>query len=84
MIGVMSRLLANQELSHPGLTTLHVVENMHERKAKMAQIADGFIAMPGGPVRGRWKRFLNSGPGRNWGLMTNPARFSMLTAILTH
>ncbi|WP_440867590.1 TIGR00730 family Rossman fold protein [Symbiopectobacterium purcellii] len=49
VIGVMPRLLADQELSHPGLTTLHVVENMHERKAKMAQITDSFIAMPGGP-----------------------------------
>lgn len=49
VIGVMPRLLADQELSHPDLTTLHVVENMHERKAKMAQLADGFIAMPGGP-----------------------------------
>lgn len=49
VIGVMPRLLVEQEISHPGLTTLHVVENMHERKAKMAEIASGFIAMPGGP-----------------------------------
>lgn len=49
VIGVMPRLLADQELSHPGLTQLHVVNDMHERKAKMAQIADAFIALPGGP-----------------------------------
>lgn len=49
VIGVMPRLLAEQELSHPGLTQLHVVNDMHERKAKMAQIADSFVAMPGGP-----------------------------------
>ncbi|MGL9734265.1 MAG: LOG family protein [Symbiopectobacterium sp.] len=43
----MPRLLADQELYHPGLTTLHMVENMYERKAKMVQIANGFIAMSG-------------------------------------
>lgn len=49
VIGVMPRLLVEQEISHPGLTTLHVVNDMHKRKAKMAEIAGGFIALPGGP-----------------------------------
>ena len=37
-----------RELAHSGLTELHVVKNMHERKAPMADLADGFVALPGG------------------------------------
>src|SRR3546814_3841998 len=43
-----SRSLADRELAHPGLTQLHVVGSMHERKAMMAKLSDGFIALPGG------------------------------------
>src|SRR5262245_20505069 len=46
--GVIPRALAEHEIAHAGLTTLHVVQTMHERKAKMAELADGFIALPGG------------------------------------
>jgi len=46
--GVIPRALAEREIAHAGLTTLHVVQTMHERKAKMAELADGFIALPGG------------------------------------
>jgi hypothetical protein len=48
IVGVIPRPLATKELAHPGLTQMHVVESMHERKALMASLADGFIAMPGG------------------------------------
>jgi uncharacterized protein (TIGR00730 family) len=48
VIGVIPRPLATKELAHPGLTEMHVVESMHERKALMASLADGFVAMPGG------------------------------------
>lgn len=48
VIGVLPRALSEKELAHPGLTELHIVESMHERKAMMAQLSDGFIAMPGG------------------------------------
>ena len=48
VIGVIPRPLATQELAHRGLTELRVVESMHERKALMASLADGFVAMPGG------------------------------------
>jgi uncharacterized protein (TIGR00730 family) len=48
VIGVMPRALFPKEVSHPGLTTLYEVESMHERKALMADLADGFIALPGG------------------------------------
>lgn len=48
VIGVMPRGLVEREIAHSGLSDLHVVENMHERKNKMSLLADGFIAMPGG------------------------------------
>jgi len=46
--GVIPRGLVERELAHPGLTTLLVVETLHERKAEMARLADGFIGLPGG------------------------------------
>ncbi len=46
--GVIPRALVAREIAHPGITHLHVVNSMHERKALMAELADGFIAMPGG------------------------------------
>lgn len=46
--GVIPRSLEEKELSHKNLTHLDVVESMHERKARMAELSDGFIAMPGG------------------------------------
>jgi uncharacterized protein (TIGR00730 family) len=48
VIGVIPNALVDRELAHTGLTELHVVQNMHERKTKMAELSDGFIAMPGG------------------------------------
>lgn len=47
VIGVIPAALRDRELAHQGLTQLHVVKSMHERKAKMAELADAFIAMPG-------------------------------------
>jgi uncharacterized protein (TIGR00730 family) len=46
--GVIPRVLVEREVAHRGLTELHVVESMHERKAKMAELSDGFVALPGG------------------------------------
>ncbi len=48
VFGVIPEVLADKELAHPNLTELFVVKNMHERKMKMAELADGFIALPGG------------------------------------
>ncbi len=48
MIGVMPRSLVDREIGHAGLTKLHVVSSMHERKALMAELSDGFVALPGG------------------------------------
>src|ERR1035441_6583427 len=47
-IGVLPEALGSKEVAHPGLTQLHIVKDMHERKAKMAALSDAFIAMPGG------------------------------------
>jgi len=46
--GVIPNSLVSKEVAHRGLTDLRVVNSMHERKALMAELADGFIAMPGG------------------------------------
>jgi hypothetical protein len=48
VIGVIPNALATAEVAHDGLSVLHVVENMHERKALMADLSDGFVALPGG------------------------------------
>ena len=47
-IGVIPHSLAVKEVSHAGLDELIVVSSMHERKARMAELSDGFIALPGG------------------------------------
>ncbi len=46
--GVMPQALVDKEIAHKGLSDLRVVGSMHERKALMAELADGFIALPGG------------------------------------
>ena len=48
VIGAIPAALDKKEIAHKGLTELHVVNSMHERKALMAELADGFIALPGG------------------------------------
>jgi hypothetical protein len=48
VIGVMPRPLAEKEIAHGGLSELRIVGSMHERKALMAELSDGFIALPGG------------------------------------
>lgn len=48
VIGVIPEALMARELAHLGLTELHVVKTMHERKLKMASLADAFAALPGG------------------------------------
>ncbi len=47
-IGVIPHALVEREWAHSGLTDLHIVHTMHERKALMADLADGFAALPGG------------------------------------
>ena len=47
-IGVMPQQLIDREIGHSGITELRVVDSMHERKAQMAELADAFVALPGG------------------------------------
>jgi hypothetical protein len=55
VLGVLPRTLVDKEIAHPGLTELHTVGSMHERKARMADLADAFLALPGG--FGTWDEF---------------------------
>ena len=48
VIGVIPKTLVEKEIAHRGLTQLHVVDSMHQRKALMGDLADGFIGLPGG------------------------------------
>lgn len=48
VIGVIPRQLDERELTHHGLTETHIVDSMHERKMLMADLADAFVALPGG------------------------------------
>ncbi|GAB4515828.1 MAG: TIGR00730 family Rossman fold protein [Roseibium sp.] len=48
VIGILPRALSDKEIGHEGLTELHLVDSMHERKARMADLSDAFLALPGG------------------------------------
>jgi uncharacterized protein (TIGR00730 family) len=54
-IGVIPKALVEKEIAHTSLTELHVVASMHERKARMADLADAFLLLPGG--FGSWEEF---------------------------
>jgi uncharacterized protein (TIGR00730 family) len=55
VVGVIPQLLVDKEVAHAGLSQLHVVSSMHQRKALMADLADAFLALPGG--FGTWEEF---------------------------
>ena len=48
VVGIIPQQLVDREIAHTGLTQLHVVSSMHERKALMAELSDAFVALPGG------------------------------------
>ena len=48
VIGVIPQSLVNREVAHQNVTQMHIVNSMHERKALMADLSDGFMALPGG------------------------------------
>ena len=56
VVGVMPDALVSKEIGHEGLAELHVVGSMHERKKTMADLSDGFVALPGG--YGTFEEFL--------------------------
>jgi uncharacterized protein (TIGR00730 family) len=71
--GVMPRFLEEREISHKKLSELIVVDSMHERKAKMAELADGFIMLPGGP--GTMEEFFEIFTWAQLGLHQKPCGF---------
>jgi uncharacterized protein (TIGR00730 family) len=48
VVGVIPQQLVDREIAHQGLTELHIVQTMHQRKALMAELSDAFVALPGG------------------------------------
>jgi uncharacterized protein (TIGR00730 family) len=89
VIGVIPRDLADREIGHRGLTELHVVASMHERKALMADLSDGFIALPGGA--GTLEELVEVYTWSQLGLHAKPmgvldvnAYYSRLAALLDH
>lgn len=70
VIGVIPSALADKEIAHAGLTELHVVDSMHTRKAMMAELSDGFVAMPGGV--GTFEEFFEAVTWTQLGLHRKP------------
>ncbi len=73
VVGVIPRALAEKEIAHPGLTEMHVVDSMHERKALMADLADAFLALPGG--FGTWDEFCEALTWSQLGLQRKACAF---------
>ena len=71
VIGVIPDSLLAKEVGHLGLTELRVVKSMHQRKAVMSDLSDGFIALPGG--FGTFEEFARWSPGRSLGFSQNHA-----------
>ncbi|KDN80775.1 TIGR00730 family Rossman fold protein [Kitasatospora cheerisanensis] len=70
VLGVMPKALVDKEIAHRGLTRLQVVEDMHRRKAAMAEAADAFIALPGGA--GTLEELFEAWTWQQLGLHTKP------------
>ena len=87
--GVMPRLLIEKEVNHTGLTRLEIVETMHERKLRMAEISDGFIAMPGGigtleEIFEQWTWLLLGIHRKPCGFLNIAGYYDHLAAMLRH
>ena len=70
VIGVIPQALVDREVAHLGLTELRVVNSMHERKAVMAELADGFVALPGG--YGTWEELFEMLTWTQLGIQQRP------------
>ena len=70
VIGVIPSFLQQKEVGHRGITTLEVVESMHQRKQRMADLADAFVAIPGG--WGTLEELLEILTWKQLGLITQP------------
>lgn len=89
VIGVIPGDLQDKEIGHPGLTELHVVGSMHERKQLMLDLADGFVCLPGGS--GTLEELFETFTWLQLGLHAKPiglldveGYFSPLVAFLDH
>lgn len=89
VIGVIPEHLVAREIGHRGLTKLHIVHSMHERKALMADLSDAFIALPGG--FGTFEEFCEVLTWTQLGLQTKPCGilnvlgyYSQLLAMFDH
>ena len=89
VIGVMPRALIEREIEHKGLTELHEVASMHERKALMADLSDAFLALPGGAgtleeVFEVWTWAQLGHHRKPVGLLNAGGYFDLLIAFLDH
>ena len=73
VVGVIPQNLVDAELAHPDLTELYIVKDMHERKTKMSELADGFIALPGGS--GTWEEIFEQWTWSQLGIHLKPCAF---------
>ena len=73
VIGVIPQNLVDAELAHSDLTELYVVKDMHERKTKMSELSDGFIALPGGA--GTWEEIFEQWTWAQLGIHLKPCAF---------
>jgi uncharacterized protein (TIGR00730 family) len=80
-IGVIPRALADREIAHTGITELRVVDSMHTRKAMMAELSEGFIAMPGGV--GTFEEFFEVVTWTQLGLHRKPCGLLNVNAFYT-
>lgn len=81
-IGVIPRQLQEKELAHHGITDLHVVGSMHQRKARMAELAEAFVAMPGG--YGTIEEFAEVLTWSQLGLHTKPMGLLNVSGYFNH
>src|SRR5687767_7337777 len=81
VIGVIPQALADREIAHAGITELHVVDSMHTRKAMMAELSDGFVAMPGGV--GTFEEFFEVVTWTQLGLHRKPCGLLNVSAFYT-
>lgn len=89
VVGVMPRALVDREIAHRGLTKLHIVETMHERKAMMAELAGAFVALPGGlgtleELFEVWTWGMLGLHHKPYGLLNTASYYAPLTAFLDH
>jgi hypothetical protein len=73
VVGVIPQALAEKEIAHTGLSEMHVVGSMHERKALMADLADAFLSLPGG--FGTWDEFCEALTWSQLGLQKKACAF---------